>query len=135
MVVSKSGLDSASISWNEYTDLDSTQFEKYIVKVKKRYVSEDEETPMTVETTENSYSISGLESAMDYEIWVSVYASDFGQSEWSESVYLKTDSDSNSVSDLSEIDQLRNTIVRVVVILYVDTYVHTYKSIFLSFRI
>ena len=131
MVVSKSGLDSASISWNEYTDLDSTQFEKYIVKVKKRYVSEDEETPMTVETTENSYSISGLESAMDYEIWVSVYASDFGQSEWSESVYLKTDSDSNSVSDLSEIDQLRNTIVRVVVILYVDTYVHTYKPIFL----
>ena len=86
---------------------------------------------MTVETTDNSYSISGLESAMDYEIWVSVYASDFGQSEWSESVYLKTDSDSNSVSDLSEIDQLRNTIVRVVVILYVDTYVHTYKPIFL----
>ena len=46
---------------------------------------------------------------MDFEVWVSVDATNYGQSQWSESVYFETTS---TVSDADDIATLISEIVR-----------------------
>ena len=100
----------ASLSWNEFTNLDATQFTHYNVKVKKRYTAEDVESPKIISVTKNSYDLDELETAMDYEVWVSVNTIDYGQSDWSESLYFKTTE--LTASDVNELTQLESDVVR-----------------------
>ena len=100
----------ASLSWNEFTNLDTSQFSNYNVKVKKRYTAEDVESPKIISVTKNSYDLDELETAMDYEVWVSVNTIDYGQSDWSESLYFKTTE--LTASDVNELTQLESDVVR-----------------------
>ena len=47
---------------------------------------------------------------MDYEVWVSVNTIDYGQSDWSESLYFKTTE--LTASDVNELTQLESDVVR-----------------------
>ena len=102
--------NTATIEWNTYTNLDQSQFNQYIIKLKKRYTEENFETPLILLTTSSSYDLTNLEVAMDYEVWVKVDTIDFGQSEWSESLYFSTPATSNSEDD--DIQDLIDEIVR-----------------------
>ena len=102
--------NTATIEWNTYTNLDQSQFNQYIIKLKKRYTEENFETPLILLTTSSSYDLTDLEVAMDYEVWVKVDTIDFGESEWSESLYFSTPATSESVD--ANIQQLIDEIVR-----------------------
>ena len=102
--------NTATIEWNTYTNLDQSQFNQYIIKLKKRYTEENFETPLILLTSSSSYDLTNLEVAMDYEVWVKVDTIDFGQSEWSESLYFSTPATSNSEDD--DIQDLIDEIVR-----------------------
>ena len=102
--------NTATIEWNTYTNLDQSQFNNYIIKLKKRYTEENFETPLILLTSSSSYDLTNLEVAMDYEVWVKVDTIDFGQSEWSESLYFSTPATSNSEDE--DIQDLIDEIVR-----------------------
>ena len=102
--------NTATIEWNTYTNLDQSQFNQYIIKLKKRYTEENFETPLILLTTSTSYDLTDLEVAMDYEVWVKVDTIDFGQSEWSDSLYFTTPATSDSEDD--DIQQMIDEIVR-----------------------
>ena len=102
--------NTATIEWNTYTNLDQSQFDQYTIKLKKRYTEENFETPLILLTTSSSYDLTDLEVAMDYEVWVKVDTIDFGESEWSESLYFSTPATSESVD--ANIQQLIDEIVR-----------------------
>ena len=112
--------NAATIQWNTYTNLDQSQFNKYIIKLKKRYTEENFETPLIILTTSSSYDLTNLEVAMDYEVWVKVDTIDFGQSEWSESLYFSTPATSDSED--TYIQQLIDEIVRFYVFKYGPEY-------------
>ena len=102
--------NTATIEWNTYTNLDQSQFNQYIIKLKKRYTEENFETPLILLTTSTSYDLTDLEVAMDYEVWVKVDTIDFGQSEWSDSLYFSTPATSDSQD--ADIQQVIDEIVR-----------------------
>ena len=108
--------DSASISWNDFVNLDQSQFKQYVIQVKKRYTTVEAETPRTFSSLVSNYDIIGLESALDYEISVLMETIDFGQSNWSDSIMLKTLSLTDS--DPSDIDQLKIQVVRIIIFFY-----------------
>ena len=112
--------NTATIQWNTYTNLDQSQFNQYIIKLKKRYTEENFETPLILLTTSTSYDLTDLEVAMDYEVWVKVDTIDFGQSEWSESLYFSTPATSDSED--TDIQQLIDEIVRFYVFKYGPEY-------------
>ena len=123
--------NTATIEWNTYTNLDQSQFNQYIIKLKKRYTEENFETPLILLTTSNSYDLTDLEVAMDYEVWVKVDTIDFGQSEWSESLYFTTPATSNS-EDV-DIQQLIDEIVRFFLDVPIMDQNMLYLSIYTSF--
>ena len=102
--------NTATIEWNTYTNLDQSQFNQYIIKLKKRYTEENFETPLILLTTSTSYDLTDLEVAMDYEVWVKVDTIDFGQSEWSDSLYFSTPATSETL--IADIQQVIDEIVR-----------------------
>ena len=112
--------NTATIQWNTYTNLDQSQFNKYIIKLKKRYTEENFETPLIFLTTSSSYDLTNLEVAMDYEVWVKVDTIDFGPSECSESLYFSTPATSDSED--TDIQQLIDEIVRFYVFKYGPEY-------------
>ena len=99
MAVHEITYDTASVSWNDYTNMDENQFEKYSIQVKKRYTTTNAETPMYITSLKSQKNISGLEASMDYEISVLVNSVDFGNSEWSAPIMIK-------MKDLSESNQI-----------------------------
>ena len=123
--------NTATIKWNTYTNLDQSQFNQYIIKLKKRYTEENFETPLILLTTSSSYDLTDLEVAMDYEVWVKVDTIDFGQSEWSESLYFTTPATSNS-EDV-DIQQLIDEIVRFFLDVPIMDQNMLYLSIYTSF--
>ena len=105
--------DSASISWNDFVNLNQSQFKQYVIQVKKRYTTVEAETPRTFSSLVSNYDIIGLESALDYEISVLMETMDFGQSNWSDSIMMKTLSLTDS--DPSDVDQLKIQVVRIII--------------------
>ena len=99
LAVHETTYDTASVSWNDYTNMDENQFEKYSIQVKKRYTTTNAETPMYITSLKSQRNISGLEASMDYEISVLVNSVDFGNSEWSAPIMIK-------MKDLTESDQI-----------------------------
>ena len=89
-----------------------TQSKWFLPKLKKRSTDEDVETPKVFYSSVNSYDISGIESATEYEVWVGVDGNNYGKSEWSESVYFETTA---SASDDATIEAYITTIVRLVI--------------------
>lgn len=109
MVLDHFGYDSASILWNDFENIDQSQFKHYVIRVKKRYTTVEDETPRTISSLASTYDIIELDSSVDYEISVAIDTFDFGQSIWSESIMMQTQSLSDS--DLSEVDQLKKQVV------------------------
>ena len=109
MVLDHFGYDSASILWNDFENIDQSQFKHYVIRVKKRYTTVEDETPRTISSLASTYDIIELDSSVDYEISVAIDTFDFGQSVWSESIMMQTQSLSDS--DLSEVDQLKKQVV------------------------
>ena len=70
----------------------------------------DTELPREISSLASAYTIHGLGEFTEYEISVLIDSVDFGQSEWSDSVIIKTKE--KSESDFNELDQLKTQIVR-----------------------
>ena len=103
--------DSVSLSWNDFENLDGSQFKEYIILVKKITADlNDTELPREISSLASAYTIHGLGEFTEYEISVLIDSVDFGQSEWSDSVIIKTKE--KSESDFNELDQLKTQIVR-----------------------
>ena len=113
LVLQNVSYDSASISWNDFVNLNQSQFKQYVIQVKKRYTTVEAETPRTFSSLVSNYDIIGLESALDYEISVLMETMDFGQSNWSDSIMMKTLSLTDS--DPSDVDQLKIQVVRIII--------------------
>ena len=101
--------DTASISWNDYTNMDENQFKEYSIQVKKRFTTTDADTPMYITSLKSQKTISGLEESTDYEISVFVHSVDFGSSEWSVPIMIKMKDPSGSAQ--SEIETLKDQFV------------------------
>ena len=81
--------DAATVTWDEFakTHSDTAKFEKYVIEVTKDGVKElDLESP----TITSSFEISPLESSTEYEAKVKVILHDFGESEFSDPITIKT---------------------------------------------
>ena len=99
--------DSVTISWDKYKDgMEDIQFSKYTIEV-KRTINKD---TVTLESQVNNHVITDLDPGVSYQISVQVATVDFGKSEWSDVLPVKTKT--LSESDLSEIEQLNEDIVR-----------------------
>ena len=95
-----------TISWDEYHTMEEKQFRKYLIQVKKA-VTHDTHYPESLVT---NHVVTNLEPGVGYQISVQVVTVDFGNSEWSDMVPVTTQT--NSESELSEIEQLNLAIVR-----------------------
>ena len=70
----------------------------------------DTELPREISSLASAYTIHGLSEFTEYEISVLIDSVDFGQSELSDSVIIKTKK--KSESDYNELAQLKTQIVR-----------------------
>ena len=82
--------DAATVTWNEFakTHSDPAKFEKYVIEVTKDGVKEfpDLESPNIT----SSFEISPLDSSTEYEAKIKVILHDFGESEFSDPITIKT---------------------------------------------
>ena len=101
--------DTASISWNDYTNMDENQFKGYIIQVKKRFPTTDADTPIYFTSLKSQKTISGLKASTDYEISVFVHSVDFGSSEWSVPIMITMKDPSESAQ--TEIENLKDQFV------------------------
>ena len=80
--------NTANIQWNAATDLSIDDFDEYIIGVDCEDCTI--EMPIEYSSNTNSFEISGLDSATNYEVWVSVKSKSFGQSAVSATVDIFT---------------------------------------------
>ena len=106
LVLSATTHDSVTISWDKYDTMEDIQFSKYNIEV-KRTINKD---TVYSGSQVNNHVITDLDPGVSYQISVQVATVDFGKSEWSDVLPVKTKT--NSESDLSEIQQLNLDIVR-----------------------
>ena len=101
--------NTASLSWDKFTNLDPKQFVKYQLRIQKKLSSA--ESPIIKSSSKTSYFVSGLEAATLYDVSVRVMTVDFGGSEYTEEITFKTDV--NVDSDKSEVGKLSDTVVSI----------------------
>ena len=81
--------DAATVTWNEFnnTHSDTAQFKKYVIELTQDGVKlpKDESFDVT-----SSFEISPLESSTEYEAKIKVFLHDFGESEFSDPITIKT---------------------------------------------
>ena len=80
--------NTANIQQNATSDLSSNDFDQYIIGVNCEGCTT--ETPTEYSSNTNSFEIGGLDSATNYEVWVSVKSISFGQSAVSDSIDIFT---------------------------------------------
>ena len=81
--------DTANIEWGAASDLDTNEFDEYVIGVDCVACTIHPSLPIEISTASNSYDITGLESSVQYNVWVSVKSS-FGQSSVSETLNVST---------------------------------------------
>ena len=81
------------LHWDKYTNLVDDEFEKYEVEYRKR---SSEESPRSIQKTENKCTINGLDGATGYDIRVRVKSKNFGYSDFSEPLAVWTKETSKS---------------------------------------
>ena len=85
----ENNVDAATLTWNEFanTHSDASKFKKYVIEVTQDgvIVTDDESLDIT-----SSFEISSLESSTEYEAKIRVILHDFGQSEFSDPITIKT---------------------------------------------
>ena len=96
-----------SLSWDKDLNLDAKQFAEYQLKITKKLSAV--ESPLFKSSSTTSYDVKGLETATLYNIQVRVRTVDFGYSEYTEAITVKTDALSDSSK--SEVDKLEDTVV------------------------
>ena len=81
--------DAATVTWNEFanTHSDPAKFKKYVIELTQDEVKlvDDESLDIT-----SSFEISSLESSTEYEAKIKVILHDFGESEFSDPITIKT---------------------------------------------
>ena len=82
-------VDAAIVRWNEYnhTHSDASKFEKYVIEVKQGgvKVTQDESLDITP-----SFEISPLLSSTEYKVQIKVILHEFGASELSDPIIIRT---------------------------------------------
>ena len=82
-------VDAATVTWNKFanTHSDPAQFKKYIIELTQDgvKVADDESIDPT-----SFFEISSLESSTEYEAKIKVILHDFGESEFSDPITIKT---------------------------------------------
>ena len=82
-------VDAATVTWNEFanTHSDPSKFKKYVIGLTQDGVklANDESLDIT-----SSFEISPLESSTEYEARIKVILHDFGESEFSDPITIKT---------------------------------------------
>ena len=82
-------VDAATVTWNKFanTHSDPAQFKKYIIELTQDgvKVTDDESLNIT-----SFFEISSLESSTEYEAKIKVILHDFGESEFSDPITIKT---------------------------------------------
>ena len=82
-------VDAATVTWNEFanTHSDPSKFKKYVIELTQDGVklANDESLDIT-----SSFEISSLESSTEYEAKIKVFLHDFGESEFSDPITIKT---------------------------------------------
>ena len=82
-------VDAATVTWNEFanTHSDPSKFKKYVIELTQDGVklANDESLDIT-----SSFEISSLESSTEYEAKIKVILHDFGESEFSDPITIKT---------------------------------------------
>ena len=82
-------VDAATVTWNEFanTHSDPSKFKKYVIELTQDGVklANDESLGIT-----SSFEISSLESSTEYEAKIKVILHDFGESEFSDPITIKT---------------------------------------------
>ena len=82
-------VDAATVTWNEFanTHSDPAKFKKYVIELTQDgvKVADDESLNIT-----SSFEISSLESSKEYEAKIKVILHEFGQSEFSDPITIKT---------------------------------------------
>ena len=82
-------VDAATVTWNEFanTHSDPSKFKKYGIELTQDGVklANDESLDIT-----SSFEISSLESSTEYEAKIKVILHDFGESEFSDPITIKT---------------------------------------------
>ena len=81
--------DAATVTWNEFanTHSDPAKFKKYVISVTKDGVKVADDESLTIAS---SFEISSLESSTEYEAKIKVILHDFGESEFSDPITIKT---------------------------------------------
>ena len=90
MTIEGSTQNTANIKWNAASDLDTDEFDKYTIHVNCEACTIHPSLPFEIDTTANSYQITGLEPSVQYEVSVSVKSHSFGQSAVSETKNVST---------------------------------------------
>ena len=82
-------VDAATVTWNEFanTHSDSAKFKKYVIELTQdgMKVADNESLIIT-----SFFEISSLESSTEYEAKIKVILHDFGESEFSDPITIKT---------------------------------------------
>ena len=82
-------VDAATVTWNEFANTHSepAKFKKYVIELTQDgvKVADDESLNIT-----SFFEISSLESSTEYEAKIKVILHDFGQSEFSDPISIKT---------------------------------------------
>ena len=96
-----------SLSWDKDLNLDAKQFAEYQLKITKKLSVV--ESPLFKSSSTTSYDVKGLETATLYDIQVRIHTVDFGYSEYTEAITVKTDALSDSSKN--EVEKLEDTVV------------------------